>query len=213
MAAWIPGDAVNCFYLALVVLGLIYTIISLLGADFDTDVDIPGPDIDFHIGPFEFGGIEVPDVDFDVDAPDVDVGGAFQFPSISSFTISSFVTGFGAAGMIANMAFNVTAVISLIWAFVGGILVGGVMQLFYGGVLLKSQGSSEVRISDLAGMVAEVTVPIAEGGKGQIAFISQGRRVTFSARAADNLSIARGSQVKILRIVGSTAVVRPFDEE
>jgi hypothetical protein len=114
--------------------------------------------------------------------------------------------------MISNMAFNASAGISLLWALFGGLLVGGVMQLFYGGVLLKSQGSSEVRVSKLAGKIAGISIPIAEGGIGQIVFVSQGKRVTFAARSANNQPISRGTQVQIVQIVGSTALVRPMDE-
>lgn len=214
MASWIPGDTINCVYLALVGLGLLYTVISLIGADFGSDVDIGGPDIDFHIGDIGLGGVHVPDVDLDVDSPEVDVGGGLHFPSISPFVISSFFTGFGAVGMIANLAFNVTAPISLIWAFFGGLIIGGAMQFFYGSVLLKSQGSSEIQVSKLGGIEAEVTVPIENGGNGQIAFVNRGRRVTFTARASSgNVSLPRGAQVEIVRIVGGTAIVRLLEKQ
>lgn len=213
MAEWIPGDSINCVYFVMVAIGLVWTVIALIGADFGADVDVGGPDFDFHIGEFDVAGIHVPDLDIGIDAPDVDVGGSFQFPSISPFTIASFITGFGAAGIIANLAFNVSAVISLLWAAVGGIMVGGAMQFFFGAVLLKSQGSSEVRMAQIKGVEAEVTVPIPGDSNGQIAFVTQGRRVTYGARSVDGAPIVRGAQVEIIRIVGGTAVVRPIVEE
>jgi membrane protein implicated in regulation of membrane protease activity len=214
MADWVPGDTINCVYFAMVAIGLVWTVISLIGADFDTDVDLGGPDFDFHVGEFDVAGVHIPGVDLGVDSPDVDVGSAVHLPSISPFAIAAFVTGFGAGGIISNLAFGVSAAISLLWATLGGVLVGGAMQFLFGAVLLKSQGSSEVRVSQLAGTRAEVTVPISEGSNGQIAFVVQGRRVTYGARAADNLSISRGEQVEIVRVVGGTAVVRrAVDEE
>ena len=78
------------------------------------------------------------------------------------------------------------------------------MQFFFGAILLRSQGSSEVRVSAMEGTLAEVTVPIPEESNGQIAFIAQGRRVTFVARDADNGAIPRGRQVEIVRVVGGT---------
>jgi len=214
MVEWIPGDSINCVYFALVAIGLIYTVISLIGADFGSDVDVGGADFDFHIGEFDVGGIHVPDVDIGMDAPDVDVdvGGAIELPSISPFAIASFITGFGGAGIAANLAFNVSAVVSLLWATLGGLLVGGAMQLFFGAVLLKSQGSSEVQVSQIRGRIAEVTVPIPKGTIGQVAFVAQGRRVTYGARAEGYLAIPRGTQVEIVRIVGGTAVVRPVED-
>jgi hypothetical protein len=212
MAEWIPGDTINCVYFALVAIGLIYTVISLIGADFGADVDVGGPDFDFHIGEFDVAGVHVPDVDIGIDAPDVDVGDAFHVPALSPFAIASFITGFGAAGIIANLAFEVPATLSLLWATLGGLIVGGAMQFLFGAVLLKSQGSSEVQLGKLAGTAAEVTVPIAEGANGQIAFVAQGRRVTSVARSEGNVSIPRGVQVEIVRVVGGTAVVRRIEE-
>ena len=209
MADWIPGDTINCVYMALVAIGLIYTVISLVGADLGSDVDVGGPDLDIHIGELDIAGVHVPGVDIGVDAPDVDVGGGLQLPAISPFSIASFVTGFGAAGMFANLAFGVSAVRSLLWAGLGGLLLGGAMQIFFGAVLLKSQGSSEVRLARLRGRVAQVTVPIRQGSSGQVAFVVRGRRVTYGARAEGDEEIARGAQVEIIRIVGGSVIVRP----
>ena len=122
--------------------------------------------------------------------------------------MASFATGFGAAGIISTLGFGATLFVSLIWATLGGLLLGGAMQFFFGAILLRSQGSSEVQISKLEGTMAEVTVPIPEGSNGQIAFVAQGRRVTFVARDVGNGAIPRGRQVEIVRVVGGTAVVR-----
>jgi membrane protein implicated in regulation of membrane protease activity len=213
MFEWIPGDSINCIYFALVAVGLVYTVISLIGADFG-GADVGGADIDFHIGGFDVAGVEIPEVDLGVDSPEIDIGGAsLQLPSISPFAIASFVTGFGAAGIVANLAFEVSALASLLWAALGGFVLGGATQLFFGVFLLRSQGSSEVRVAGLAGTIAEVTIPIPAESSGQIAFVYQGRRVTYSARSADKEAIARGAQVQILRVVGGTAVVRPATDE
>jgi membrane protein implicated in regulation of membrane protease activity len=214
MFEWIPGDSINCIYFALVAVGLIYTVIALIGADFGGDVDMGGPDIDFHVGGFDVAGVEVPELDFGVDSPEVDIGGAsLQLPSITPFTIASFITGFGAAGIVANLAFQVSALVSLLWAALGGLVLGGATQLFFGVFLLRSQGSSEVRISGLVGTIAEVTIPIPADSNGQIAFVYQGRRVTYSARSAGKQQLLRGDQVEILRVVGGTAIVRPANDE
>lgn len=213
MFDWIPGDSINCVYFALVTIGLIYTVISLIGADFGTDVDVGGPDFDLHIGDFDVAGIHVPDVDIGVDAPDVDLAGGLQLPSISPFSVASFITGFGGAGIVANLAFHVSAAASLLWAMGGGLLVGGVMQFFFGAVLLKSQGSSEVQLSEVGGQVGEVTVPIPEGSIGQIAFVARGRRITYGARGESGSPIPRGAKVEIVHIVGGTAVVRLVEEQ
>jgi len=57
-------------------------------------------------------------------------------------------------------------------------------------------------------MVAEITTPIPANGVGQIAFVAKGSRVTYSARATEtDLSMSRGTAVRIERIVGGMAYV------
>lgn len=214
MSAWGAAEWINCVYFAAVAIGLIWTILSLIGADFDTDVDLDvgGPDLDIHLGDFDLGGVHVPDMDVALDSPDVPAGGGVNLPSISSFTISSFLAGFGGAGIIANLAFEVSIWWSVVIATVGGLVLGGAMQFIFGAVLLKAQGSSEVRVSSLRGVVAQVTVPIAPKRLGQIAFVSGGRRVTYPARAESDFELARGAQVRIVQMVGGTALVRQIEE-
>ena len=215
MFDWGAAEWINCVYFAAVAIGLIWTVLSLIGADFDTDVDLDvgGPDLDFHLGNFDLGGVHVPDMDVALDSPDIPAGGGVNLPSISSFTISSFLAGFGGAGIIANLAFQISIWWSVVVATAGGLLLGGAMQLIFGAILLKAQGSSEVRVSKLRGAVAEVTVPITAGGLGQIAFVSGGRRVTYSARAESGEEVARGARVSVLQVVGGTALVRQVEEK
>ncbi len=213
MFDWVPGESINCIYFAMVAIGLMYTVISLIGADFGADVEVGGPDLDFHLGPIDIGGVEVPEMSLGVDAPQLPAGGGLHLPSISPFTIASFVTGFGGAGLISTLAFEVSAITSLLWGMLGGVVMGGVVQVFFGAVLLKSQGSSDVRLSRLTGTLAEVTLPIEPGGSGRIALVAEGRRMTFGARLIGSESVPRGAQVEIIRVVGGTAVVRPVDVE
>lgn len=214
MADWIPGDSINCIYFVFVMIGLVYTVISVIGADLGGDVDVGGPDLDFHIGDFDIAGIHVPDVDLGVDAPDIDVGGeAFHLPALSPFTVASALTGAGASGIVATLVFNVSWGVSILWALGGAVLLGGAIQLFVGSFLLKSQGSSQLQVGQMAGKIAEVTVPIESQRNGQIAFVVQGRRATYRARSAGETEIPRGAQVEIVRVVGGTAVVRRLEEE
>ena len=214
MFNWGAAEWINCVYFAAVAIGLVWTLLSLMGGGFgaDADLDIGGPEFDFHIGDIDLGGVHVPAMDLGVDSPDVDVGSSVHLPSISSFAIATFLAGFGGAGIITSLALHLSIGWSLIAATFSGLVLGGAMQLIFGAVLLKAQGSSEVRLSEVAGMTGEVTVPIPADGLGQIAFVSGGRRVTYGARSSGNVAIPRGAQVQVVRIVGGTAVVHQMDK-
>jgi len=121
--------------------------------------------------------------------------------------IASFISSFGAFGLIAVTLFDAGTVTSLIVALVGGILIGIAAQLFFL-YILSPTISSEIQQTKLIGMVAEITTPIPANGVGQIAFVAKGSRVTYSARATEtDLSMSRGTAVRIERIVGGMAYV------
>ena len=85
------------------------------------------------------------------------------------------------------------------------------MFLFYSRFLIGSQGSSEVRVSRLAGLTGQVVTPIAADGIGEIAIVAQGSRVTYPARSSQGIAIKRGSLVVIDQMMGTQALVSPKD--
>jgi hypothetical protein len=146
------------------------------------------------------------DLDFDADL-DVDTDAASEAAGISVLAIASFISSFGAFGLIAVTLFDAGSIASLIVALLGGIVIGIAAQFFFL-YILSPTISSEVQQTKLIGMVAEITTPIPANGVGQIAFVAKGSRVTCSARATEGaLSMTRGTAVRIERIVGGMAYV------
>lgn len=150
------------------------------------------------------GDVDVPDLDADLDVGEID-----GLSAISPITIATFITGFGAIGIIAKQLFGVSGPISLLWATGGGLLLAGLMFVFYSRFLIGSQGSSEVRVDHLIGKVAEVTAPIPPDSIGEIALVAQGARVTYPARSSLGQAIGRGALVTIDQMIGTVALVSP----
>jgi len=196
---FISSPGLTLLYLALLGVGVIYAVIILVGGALQ-DIHLPG--IDLNIGGHEIGPVHV-DVGAGVDHPEVSV------PSLSPVTIASFVTAFGAFGLIALGLFEVSARWSLAWAAGGGLIVAVIAHFAFGYFLIAPQGSSEVKLQDIVGAVAEVTTPISARGVGAVAFVAQGGRVTYTARSATGEPILRGTAVVIERVVGGVVVVRP----
>jgi membrane protein implicated in regulation of membrane protease activity len=171
--------------------------IDIPQVDLPGDVDIPGADI--HIGHA--------DVPAGIDAPDVSVS------PLSPITLASFVTSFGAIGILSIQLFQVDPRWSLAWATGGALLVSGAMFLFYSRFLIGSQGSSEVRSSELLGLDAEVTVPIGEASTGQVTYVTKSGRMNSMARSLDGHPISRGQLVKIVRVQGPQVLVKPVRPE
>jgi membrane protein implicated in regulation of membrane protease activity len=130
-------------------------------------------------------------------------------PSLSPVTVASFVTAFGAFGLIALGLFDTTARWSLAWAAGGGLVVAVIAHFAFGYFLIAPQGSSEVKLRDIVGAAAEVITPIPADSVGEVAFVAQGGRMTYTAKSATGTPIARGTTVVIEKVIGGVAVVRP----
>ncbi len=155
------------------------------------------------------------DLDLDTDLADldslIDADGAAEATGVSMLAIASFVSSFGAFGLFSVTMFDAGTIVSLIVALSGGLIFGIAAQAFFL-YILSPTISSEVRQARLVGQVGEITTPIPANGVGQIAFIAEGSRMTYSARATDEGSlISRGTPVRIERIVGGVAYVSEID--
>lgn len=199
MDAFLNSLGLTLLYLALLGIGIIYAVIILIGGALH-DIHIPG--LDLHVGGHEIGPVHV-DVGGDVSHPEVNV------PSLSPVTVASFVTAFGAFGLIALGLFDTSAQWSLAWAAGGGLVVAVIAHFAFGYFLIAPQGSSEVKLRDIVGAVAEVITPIPADSVGEVAFVAQGGRMTYTAKSATGTPIARGITVVIEKVVGGVAVVRP----
>lgn len=183
------------FFIVLLGMGVIYAVVILIGAELG-ELHVPG--LHFHIGHTDvsFGG-------------DTHLGGEVKIPSLSPITIASFVTAFGAFGLIAQGLLNTTAVWSLATAAAGGLIVAIIAHFAFGYFLIAPQGSSEVTMKDVVGAVAEVVTPIPADSVGEIALVAQGGRVTYPAKSASGQAINRNTTVVVERMVGGIAFVRP----
>jgi membrane protein implicated in regulation of membrane protease activity len=91
---------------------------------------------------------------------------------------------------------------------VSGLVLSGLVYQF-ARFLYSQQASSDVRMSDLVGRPAEVSVAIPEAGVGQIVLSFGGARSEHLARAADGRPLFRGAEVVIVGLRGDSVVVAP----
>jgi len=113
------SSSITIIYMALLGIGIIYAVLILIGGGLH-GLHIPGFDI--HLDGHDFG------VGHDVDISHAEVGTnvdhpSVKVPSLSPVTIASFITAFGAFGLIALGLFDATTRGSLVWAAVGGLIM------------------------------------------------------------------------------------------
>ncbi len=210
MGDLINANSLNCVYFGLFILGVGYAIFILISGGL-SDIDLPNVDVDIPQINLP-GDVDIPGADIHLGGPDLAAGGLdapdVSVSPLSPITIASFITAFGGIGVITSQFFKIDPRWSLLWATGGAVVLSGLMFLFYSQFLIRSQGSSEVKVRELIGLPAEVTVPIGEGVTGQVAYNTKAGRMLSMAKAVGGGEIPRGQLVKIVRVVGHTVLVK-----
>jgi hypothetical protein len=174
---------IGILYVSLLVIGFLYSIVSLL-AGWISDL----------------GG------DFHVDASGhLDAG---HISPISGTTIATFITGFGGGGVVAHYWLRWPLLGSLGVALGAGFAVAAAAFAILDFIFKETQAGSEFSVGETVGRDAEVITTIPDGGVGEVAYIMRGQREQSAARSTDGTAIAKGCPVVIDRVSGPTAYVR-----
>jgi membrane protein implicated in regulation of membrane protease activity len=178
------GLSAFAVFLGIASIGFLILVVSFLSGELFEHGDLAGHDADFH-------------------------GDVHGGPGVSIFStriLSVFVTAFGGFGAIGIHLGHSTEV-STAMGVVGGLVFGTLIYLF-ATFLYSQQASSEVRVSDLAGAVGQVSVAIPKSGLGQVRCTLGESVVEKIARSQDGEPIPVNTLVKIEAVVGETVVVR-----
>jgi membrane-bound ClpP family serine protease len=134
-------------------------------------------------------------------------------PGIAPFsptTIASFLTAFGAFGMIfSKFEFTRPVLISAPLSVLCGLAIAAAVFFMFNAIFSRTQSSSESHVGALVGASATVITPIPQHGVGEIAYVHGGSRYTAPARSESGAAIVGGQTVKINRVVGTQFYVVP----
>jgi hypothetical protein len=93
-----------------------------------------------------------------------------------------------------------------------GLLGGGIIFFFLNRLLTSEEENLDPADFEMAGVLGRVSVPIREGGTGEIIYSQAGTRRTCGARSENNIAIARASEVMVTRYEKGIAYVRLWSE-
>jgi hypothetical protein len=125
-------------------------------------------------------------------------------------TITAFMAFFGGTGWVLYSSMGLGAAVALFLATVVGVAGGAVVFWFLVKVLVAGQTFMDPSESQMEGTIARVTMPMQDGGIGEIVFSREGTRRSEGARSATGVPIARGTEVVIVRYEGGLAYVEPW---
>jgi hypothetical protein len=175
------GLSAFAIFLAIAAVGFLFLVVSFLFGELFGHADLGGHDADVH----------------------GDMHGVSFF---STRVLSVFITAFGGFGAIGiHLGYRVE--ISTALGLVGGAVFGGIIYMF-ASFLYSQQASSGIRVGDLVGRTAEVSVAIPKGGLGQIRCTLGESVVEKLARTVDGEGIPSNTSVKIESVTGETLLVR-----
>lgn len=216
------------FYVVVFLVGVFYTVISLiisgisgsLHSHGDFGADMSGHHGQMHSGHIESGHVQT-DAGHAIHSADGSHVGnvdgqhghsAGDSTGVSHSVISwfaiilnpivavSFLTVFGGLGILGVNYFKWNDVITLIVAAASGVIVSALLYNFVAKPIYRSENTSNVSREELIGMPAEVTTDILADGFGTIKYTVNSIRFTAPAKHIEEKAVMQGQKVVICKI-------------
>ena len=125
----------------------------------------------------------------------------------------SGLTAFGAVGVLLSRYTAWTSTTILLTALAGALVVSIGVYFLYVRPMENSENSIGFSITELAGKVGEVNVPIPAAGYGEV-IVRIGAGVTNQIAASfDKEAIPSGTTIVVVEVKGDTLYVSPLNEE
>jgi hypothetical protein len=147
----------------------------------------------------------------------VDVGGvhgahAHAIGPINFATVTAFVAWFGGAGYLLTAEFRWLLLPTVIAS--GFIGLGGatVVFLLMAKVLWSPHENMQSADYEMVGVLGQLSLPIREGGLGELVYTQGGTRKSCGARSDDGSAIEKGSEVVVTGYERGIATVRRWTD-
>lgn len=137
--------------------------------------------------------------------------GAVSINFLSPLSITTFITGFGALGLIFKLALGIKPMHTIFYAAGGSLVLDVLLNYALLKMFIQSQGSSLVKKKDIIGEKAEVLTTIPVDGLGEVWYDTKSGRQSSPARSAVKEEIRQGSIVVITELVGGVAHVKKVE--
>ena len=186
------------FYLACFALGFVFSLLSCLLGGFHS-----------HL-PHFLGGGHVhagPHVHLSHGGP-----GKAEAPLLNPVSLAAFLAWFGGVGYLLTRFSTVWFGVGLGIALLSGITGAGIIYLFLSKVLMSAEENLDPSDYSMVGVLGHLSMPIREGGTGEIIYSQAGTRQTCGARTEDGSAVAKGSEVVVTRYEKGIAYVRLWTE-
>jgi len=155
-------------------------------------------------------------------APHAPVAGHADGPTQSSHgtsvsplnppSIAAFLAWFGGTGYLLTRFSALWVGLALTLSAIAGLVGGAIIFLFLTKVLMSDQEFLDPADFEMVGVLGKLSVPIREGGTGELIYSQMGSRRVCGARSDDGTAIAKGTEVVVTRYEKGIAYVRRWSE-
>jgi membrane protein implicated in regulation of membrane protease activity len=194
------------FYLICFVLGIAFSLVSLLGGGSRWHLHLPhfahahGNGGVAHASAHAPGG-----------------GGATHSHGghVSAFnfvTLTAFLAWFGGTGYLLTKYSSFWFLLGLGLSILAGLGGAAIIFLFLTRVLTSENENLDPADFEMTGVLGRASVPIRPGGTGEIIYSQEGTRRTCGARSDDGAAVAKGADVVVTRYEKGIAYVKLWSE-
>jgi membrane protein implicated in regulation of membrane protease activity len=184
------------FYLICFLLGLALSLLSVLTGS-----------AHLHLPHVHVPHVHVPHVD----APHLHTPDSEGIPWLNFGTMTAFLAWFGGTGYLLERFYAVWFLVALAIAILSGL--GGAAIVFW--FLAKLAGDDQALDPadyEMVGVLGKLSIPIRQGGTGEIVFSQEGVRRVSGARSEDGTAIPKGAEVVVQRYEKGIAYVRRWED-
>jgi len=133
-------------------------------------------------------------------------------PWLNFGTLTAFLAWFGGTGYLLEHYYSVWFLAALGIAALSGLGGAAIVAWFLLRFLVSKEENLDPADYDMIGVLGKLSIPIREGGTGEIVFTQEGVRHAAGARSEDGLAILKGAEVVVTRYEKGIAYVRRWEE-
>ncbi len=185
------------FYLICFLLGLALSVLSVLTGI--SHLHLPHVHLHFHGGPH-------------MSTSGAHGGDSEGVPWLNFGTLTAFLAWFGGTGYLLERFYSVWFVAALAIASLSGLGGAAIVAWFLVKYLASKEENLDPADYDMIGVLGKLSIPIRQGGTGEIVFTQEGVRHVAGARSDDGIAIAKGAEVVVTRYEKGIAYVRRWED-
>ena len=144
-----------------------------------------------------------------------DSGHAHKGVSVSPFnppSIAAFLAWFGGAGYLLTRFSAVWVGTGLFLSVIAGLIGGSIIFFVLSKVLISEDEYLDPADFEMVGVLGKLSMPIREGGTGELIYSQMGTRRVCGVRSDDGSAMAKGTEVVVTRYEKGIAYVRLWSE-